>query len=149
MHPLHGWTCSLARAENILHGLPWQKFLYTSRQGLLSWHLKTLAACRGWTYRIPSARAGKYAKTIADHGPNSFKMCICVTNIHIELTPLNGLVPVTGFGPDVQRLGCTGQSVSQTCRGWAGRVKICILDHLPRRALSLLLNRPLAPPGPD
>ena len=33
--------------------------------------------------------------TIADHGPNSLKMCICVTNIHIELTPLNGLVPVT------------------------------------------------------
>ena len=36
--------------------------------------------------------------TIADHGPNSLKMCICVTNIHIELTPLNGLVPVTGQG---------------------------------------------------
>ena len=48
------------------------------------------------------ARMRRPSPTIADHGPNSLKMCICVTNIHIELTPLNGLVPVTAW-PAAQR----------------------------------------------
>ena len=47
--PLHGEACSLARAENLLHGLPLgvtvQRILCTSRRV-------------DWTYKAPSARSG-------------------------------------------------------------------------------------------